>query len=136
MESPPGADGAHFTFLQVGVDALRQPRPRSADGTEPSSSTVAPLNAALLVAARRVLPRLRLGPCQKMRCSRADGCRTLVCALLFLRAVQLGDPGFGAAFHVADLFPDLLALAVEDDNGGEAVGAVFLLQRGVGFLER
>jgi Protein of unknown function (DUF1553)/Protein of unknown function (DUF1549)/Bacterial Ig-like domain (group 2) len=49
--------------LQVGVVALRQPRPRSADGTSPA---LAPLNAALLVAARRVPPLLTTQRCKKV----------------------------------------------------------------------
>jgi tetratricopeptide (TPR) repeat protein len=48
----------------VGVVALRQPRPRSADGPSPA---LALLNAALLVAARRVPPLLTSQRCKKVR---------------------------------------------------------------------
>jgi putative membrane-bound dehydrogenase-like protein len=55
---------AHLTFLRVGVVALRQPRPRSADGTSPA---LAPLNAAPLVAGRQVPPLLAPQRCKKVR---------------------------------------------------------------------
>src|SRR5206468_3058718 len=44
---------------------LREPSPRSVDGTQPSSPTAAPLHAALLVAARRVPPRSVWGQARK-----------------------------------------------------------------------
>ena len=59
--SAPAGRGQRKTLvatLQVVLVALRQARPRGADGMGPFWTTVAPLYAALLVAARRVPPHV------------------------------------------------------------------------------
>jgi hypothetical protein len=65
-----GAGAPHLNFLQVVPVALRQARPREADGKDRSQPAVAPLYAALLVAARRVPPHGHGLPCNKMRSAR------------------------------------------------------------------
>ena len=93
-----------FHLAWVEVFALRTLRPRSADGTNRQKRRllgqwIAPLDAALLVAARRVLPHLKVIALSERHlrvCSIAESSFTLFAqrTVAFSRVVQFLDRFF------------------------------------------